>query len=106
MFDHFRLNEDDYKIIPLNFCPTKFHSITFEGWNNFSFDINDEKFSILINLASQTVNYFIELYKEKYAFTQPQFCLKPDGTCTIKIGLIENDLYDSLMKAAESNHAI
>ncbi len=101
--DQFNLNEEDYKIIPFTWCPTSFHTITFEGWKKNSFDFNDQVFSNIIELASKTLNLFIDFYKNTHAFSQPIFCLKPDGTFYIKIGMMTNDLYEDLKKRLDQH---
>ena len=99
--DKFNLDEDDYKIIPINGCPTKFYSINFDGWGHFSSSSTDSGFIIAVNLAVKTIRSFIELYKETHAFTQPQFYYKPDGTFGVKIGTMENELYDQIYNKNE-----
>ena len=86
---------DDWKIIPLNGCPTRFHEIEFKGWNGIIFTHDNETLNEMLTLSSQTLNVFINFYKDKYAFTEPQFCLPYDGkSCNIKIGMMELEEYD------------
>ncbi len=84
------------KLIPLSVNPTNFYTITFEGWNKFKFEVDDEVFNKIIIMAYNTICSFIKLYEHTHAFTEPQFGFKPDGTCYIKIGTMENELYEKL----------
>ncbi len=92
------MNEKDHITIPFSWCPTKFYKITFEGWNKFSFDASDSTFSIIVTLAAQTLDSFIKLYKDDYVFSEPQLCIKEDGTYYFKIGTLELIEYERRLK--------
>jgi hypothetical protein len=99
--DEFNLDENDYKIIPINRCPTKFYSITFQGWDKVSIDSNDSGLITMVKLATDTLKCLIKLYKKTHAFTQPKFYYKPDGTFGVKIGTMENELYEKIFNKNE-----
>jgi len=101
LLNEFNLDPDDYKIIPLHICPTKFYSIAFQGWDKVSIDSNGSGLTTMVNLAAYTLKGFIKLYKETHAFTQPEFYYKPDGTFGVKIGTMENDRYEKLLNKNE-----
>lgn len=95
----FQLDEEKYKIITHSWCPTHFHKITLEGWKHFTMDINDETFSIMIKICTDTLKSFIESYKDKYVFEQPSFFWNPcDKTCGIRIGTMDIEDYEYRMK--------
>ena len=90
------LDEDEYKIIPINWGCTRYHTFTFEGWENICF-VN-ELLDDILQLASASLLLFIKIYKNKYAFTQPLISWKMDGTFQLKIGILEIDIYEELKK--------
>ncbi len=91
---------DDCKVIPINWQPTSYVTITIEGWKKCEIEINDLTFNCLIELAKCNLECIILSYKETHAFSDPCFSWRPnDGLCVLKIGLMENELYDKLMKA-------
>lgn len=92
----------DYIQIPYNFCPTKFYSITFEGWKSSTITYEDPTFNEMSSLGWETAKNIITKYLDTHAFTEPQFFWKPDGSFGIKIGLMELELYDKLMKKHEN----
>lgn len=92
---------EDYQTIPLHWCPTEFYSITFEGWK-CTLSATDESFNLMIKLASQTLEAFINLYKNTHAFTQPELYFTPEGKLGIKIGTMENERYNHMKKQQEN----
>ena len=104
IFDRCKLDEKDYRIIPITWQPSKFYTITFDGWNKFILDITDPIFMDLNVMAEETLRTFCNLYKNDFAFTQPQFYIKSDGTFTIKIGTLKNEYYDNLMNKKGIKH--
>lgn len=94
----FRLNEEKYMILPRNYCASNFYCISFDGWKEFTLHANDPIFDLILKMASQTMHALIEHYQYTHAFTQPQFCLKPDGMCQIKIGTLEKERYEKYMR--------
>jgi hypothetical protein len=97
MNEWIQIEETDYRIIPRCWVPTKFHTITFHGWQ-FVISAQDQSCIDLFELASSTVTSFVRIYKNTHAFTEPQLSIKPDGEITIKIGTMENERYDELDK--------
>lgn len=98
LLDEFKLDENDYNMIPLNGYPTKFYSITFYGFTNFTIDSNNATFNTIVKLASKTIKAFIKLHKDNHAFTQPQISFKTDGMFIVKIGTMENEIFEKLYK--------
>jgi len=96
------LVEDEHKIIPLNWMPTNFYKITFEGWNCFTFDVDDETLSIIVEMASKTFHSFVNIYKKTHAFTEPEFCIKQDGTFYIDVGTMEIEEYNQRINREEN----
>jgi len=83
---------DEYKIIPWDMQPTKFYSITFDGWDKVTFSCDDPTLNEMICIAGETAKNIISKYKETHAFSEPQFFWKPNGEFVIKIGLMELEL--------------
>lgn len=97
-------HELDIKIIPINWFPTKFHTFTFEGWNSVEFNGNCHGMSDVLLIASQTVKAFVNLYKNDYAFTEPQFIYRPDvGSFSVKIAMMENERCEEMKKKDKGN---
>jgi hypothetical protein len=94
----FQLDEKKYKIIPHLWCPTHSHKITLEGWKNFTLDIHDETFNIMIKICTDTLKSFVESYKNKYAFEQPSLFWTPYTTCGIRIGTMDIEDYEERMR--------
>jgi hypothetical protein len=90
---------DDYKLLPINMMPTKFYSVTFDGWDNPTIAADDPIFTEMVSFAAETARSIINKYKETHALTQPQFFWKPDGSFGIKIGLMELERYEELIRA-------
>lgn len=95
-FDRFNLDPKKYKIIPITGGPTKFYSIAFEGWKRIIISEDDENFHNLMDLIGSTINNFVILYSETYAFTQPEIIYRPDGIFLIKIGTMSIEMYGDL----------
>ncbi len=95
--DIFRINENEFKIIPIHWNTSHYYSMSFSGWNNISIDSNDVNFNFIVKLASLNVKYFLEFYKDLYAFTQPRFSITQDATILVKIGVIEISDYEKRM---------
>lgn len=89
---------DEFKQIPQNFCPTKFYSVSFDGWKSFVISHEDSTFNEILSLAGETAKNIIIKYQNTHAFTPPQFFYKYDGSFGVKIGLMELELYDELIK--------
>jgi hypothetical protein len=88
----------EYTKIPVNFCPTKFYSVSFDGWKNYTITCDDPTFNEIMTLAAESAKNIILLYQNTYAFTEPQFFWKLDGSFGLKIGLMELELYYELIK--------
>lgn len=97
------LDESDYTIMCNTFCPTKFYTITFDGWKTPIMSLEDNTFREITELASKSIVNVVKIYKETHAFTQPQFFFKPDGTFGVKIGTLENERYESLKLKSDLN---
>lgn len=88
-----------YKKIPENYPVTNQYSMTFEGWKDY-FIISQEgvespdDFTLLKKIACQTLNSFIDLYKETHVLSEPIFVIKPAGTLIIRIGTIEMEEFE------------
>ena len=75
---------------------SKFYSITFEGWNNFSIDANDKEFIKIKNLISKTADFIIELYKNENTLTESIVSISFDGVFILKIATMEKEKKDNL----------
>lgn len=93
----FALEKKNYKIIPIHWNPTNYYEVLFNGWS-FSVNYNDENFRNILDISSKTMKRIIFIYKKTHAFTQPYISIKPDGSFAIKIGTMENEMYEKLMK--------
>ena len=89
---------DNCKIIPLTGYATRFHEIEFKGWDQkITLSDDDDLFNEIIEIAHKTFAVFVNIYKEKYAFCEPQFIFKPQGNIfSIKIGMMEIEIFDRL----------
>lgn len=104
--DSFLPEDLTYNIIPINWCPTKFYSITFEGWHPEIFNATDSELTDITILAGSFIRSFIKKYKETHAFTEPNLIYQPKGHLIIvKIGIMEKEQYDQLKKKKESSLA-
>jgi hypothetical protein len=102
----FNIDESEHYIIPINWCPTKYYTMTFEGWHGFTFDLGDPRRSIILDIASNTFKNFISLYKADYAFSTPEFRMKIDGTFILKIATMELDKYHYLMEKTNGKRLV
>ena len=91
------INMKDAKLIPFNCCPTKYYTISFEGWTKVELVVQDETFNQVLNIASQSLKSLIDMYKETHAFTEPQFIYDPKGVFKVRIATMELELYEKLM---------
>jgi len=92
------MHDKDYTIIPADWCPTKFYTITLEGVGKLTLDINDTSFMHGCELCGCIANALIRYFKETHALGPPQLCLKPDGTFMVKIATMEKEFYEELME--------
>ncbi len=88
---------EEYKEIPCEMMPTKFYTITLDGWKPITFACDDSNLNDILFLVSQMLGNIITRYKNTHAFTRPQFFWKPDGTAGIKVGLMELERYEEVM---------
>lgn len=102
--EYFKLNDEDYLIIPDYWMPTQFYTVTFEGWKNITLTVDDEAFNSALEMASKTIYLIIDKYKETHAFTQPQFGVKTDGVFFIKIATMEKEMYVKLKENANGTN--
>ena len=82
-------DELGFDVIPENMMPTKFYTISLDGWGPIKLDWTDESFNDVCYLASEIIRTFIKDKIQTHSFTRPQFTMKPDGCCNIKIGTKE-----------------
>ena len=81
---------DDYEIMPLNANPSRWHEIEFTGFKKCTISQKDETVTEIMLILSTTINKFIEIYKDRFAFTEPEFGFRPlDGIFFTRIGMIE-----------------
>lgn len=88
------MKEKDYITIPSSWMPTHFYTISFQGWGEFTFVLDDPTLSEMTNMATRTLDYFIRMYKDEKVFTEPEISWKPDGTFCVKIGTLEKEEYE------------
>ncbi len=82
-------------IMPYTMAPSHFHEIKLEGWKAFEFHFEDETLNEISILCAQILKSFLEMYKEKYVFTEPSFYYNPTTNISgIKIGMLEKDEYE------------
>lgn len=92
---------NEHRIIPFNWCPTKFYIMDFHGWY-FSDDPNDSTFEMIMLLIQKTVDNFISIYKDTHAISDPDISLNPqDGIVRLKIATMENERYNYLLEKDE-----
>lgn len=85
------------KIIPINFCETRKYEINLIGWKpNYICEL-DGDFSKSFELIHYFLGKFIEIYKDKFAFTDPQFFWKPTGEFGLRIGTMDLEQYNDLI---------
>ncbi len=88
---------ENCKIIPINGCPTRFLEVDFNGWKSLVFDVNDENFSNVLEIAASTIKNIVDRYKDKCAFSDPIFSFKPQHcTFSVKIGMMEMEMYNEI----------
>ncbi len=97
------LKINDYKIIPMHWGVRRFHSISFDGWERLTFDINDRSFTECCNVAAALLKAFVELFKDTHAFTDPELIFKFDGVVSIKIGMMDIEEYDVRIARAQND---
>lgn len=98
---------DECNLIPWSMQPTKFYSITFKGWNKIIVVVDDETLHTILKIAKITLMAIVESYKDTHAFTEPQLSFMPDKeTWELRIGTMENELYEKLMEKYKENETI
>lgn len=91
---------DSCKIIPLQSCPTRFYTISFEGWEDIEISSNNDTCYEVLEIASASLIILITKYKDTHAFTEPYFSFMPDTSqIQIKIATMPNDLYENVLKS-------
>ena len=88
---------DECKIIPIIGQPTKFFTITFTAWKLEIFRVDDKELNMIIEMACANMQYIVSKYKDTHAFTEPQFCWQTDGKIVVKIGILENEIYEKMV---------
>ncbi len=83
------LHGNDCKIIPVNWCVTRFHTISLGGWKEITLHANDETFIEMCDMSSLMAKTFIDFFKETHAFSEPQIIFKPPETFVIKFGMMD-----------------
>jgi len=90
---------DECKLIPWSFQPTKFYSVKFDEWNKMQITVDDPMFNSMIIISRSTLEGIYSCYKDTHAFTEPQLSFMLDkGTWELRIGTMENELYEKLME--------
>ena len=89
---------DKCKLIPINVMPTKFYTITFEGWKPHMICYDDAGLNESIIMACASMDKIIELYRETHAFTEPMLSIMPNGIITLKIGTMELERYNEIIE--------
>ena len=112
MFDYIQKYAEDKfsscKLIPMTMHATKFYTISLEGWDDITLASDDLILEELMIFASASLDKFIYIYGKTRAFTEPQFFYQPknefgNARFGIKIGTIELELYEEMMKGKTSN---
>ena len=81
---------DDYEIMPAQMTPSRWHEFEFKGWKVSADSYSSEMFTEVMLISSSAVNKFIEIYKDRFAFTQPEFGFRPkDEIFFVRFGVIE-----------------
>lgn len=90
---------DECRIIPMNWCAQKYFTVTFSGWKHLKLTIDNAHFNYLLEIAKCTLSGIVSSYKDTHAFTEPELSWGSlDGLCMLKIGIMENELYDILLE--------
>lgn len=88
------MKEKDHITIPISWMPTHFYTISFQGWDHFTFDVADETSQELVTMAAASLDSFIRIYKNDRVFSEPMFCIQQDGRACFQIGTIKMDEYE------------
>jgi hypothetical protein len=96
LIDELIKHTEECKIIPMEFCPRRFFTFTFEGWKITEVSIHDNELQSAINVASSTMKTFYEVNKYTWAFSKPIFILKNNGSCEVKIGIMDLKDYEEI----------
>ena len=86
----------DVTIIPHNWCPTRFFSFHFRGWNIRELDVQEPEPFDAVRVGSASIQSFYDLYHDKYAFTDPIFEIHEDGSVTVKIAIMALEQYQMM----------
>lgn len=86
------------KIIPYNWYPTKFYTISFDGWSNFTLTVDDPTYNEVKKMITSSLKTFVKIYGKTHAFSEPQLVYQPEkGTLCIRIGTLETEEYERRM---------
>lgn len=89
---------EECKILPLNWCASKFYTITFDGWKLQELLCEDPILNEMLQMASNSVSGLVNLYKDTHAFTEAQFYYQcHTNLFGIKIGTLEIEEYERRM---------
>jgi len=88
------MKEKDYIVMPINWMPTHFYNISFEGWSPFTIDADDETFQELMSMTASSLDAFISIYKSKRVFSEPFFSIHENGKTTCRIGTLDKEEYE------------
>ena len=97
------MKEKDFIVMPYHWQQSKCYSITIEGYENFTLHNNDTKFMDLLTFTAKIVDCFVSQHKDNFVFSTPQFILKPNGTCIVKLATLEKEEYNKRVEKEEAN---
>lgn len=96
-FELLKLDENLHNIIPNDWSATQCYT--------FSYKVSEvdllpcyNEISEIIEKAKKEIDAFIDIYKEAFAFTQPKISFHASGLFEVKIYMMENEMYEYLMK--------
>ncbi len=99
------LNEpfQDCKMLTRHMMPTRFLSISFEGWEEITILMDNPTFSFLMDLVILNLQAIISKYKDTHAFEQPHWSYNPQDTrMTLSLGIMELKRYEAFLKLNEN----
>jgi hypothetical protein len=88
--------KNDEKIIPINWAVKRIFHFYFTGWNLSNFNTESSEFLNSLRIASASIHTFYSIYSDKFAFTEPMFSVYNDETVSIKVGIIELEIYEEI----------
>lgn len=80
------------ELLPVHIYPTKFFNATFGGWK-FTLTLEDPSFNIALSICCATLKEYKKQYEKEFIFAMPSICVEPNGTVTLRIGMMEKKTY-------------